>query len=68
MSNMTWAELETFISQNVTDKNSQVIVYDMSNGNELFCDFIELKEGEGWKPTIAINIEEEFSEEDSENN
>lgn len=62
MPKMTWLELKNLIDKSVIDKDSNVVVYDMSTGDLLDCDFIELKEDHTWKPTIGINLEHTESE------
>ena len=52
MAKLTWLELQELIDKNVVDKNADVVVYDMSTGEELECDLIELAEENEWKPTI----------------
>ena len=58
MAKLTWLELQELVDKNVVDKNADVVVYDMSTGEELECDLIELAEENEWKPTIGINLKE----------
>ena len=42
MAKLTWLELQELIDNTVVDKNADVVIYDMSTGDELECDLIEL--------------------------
>jgi hypothetical protein len=60
MANLTWGELEDFIRNIDSSKlDDPVMIYDMSTGDEIFCDVIELKNrDETWSEFIGINLEE----------
>jgi hypothetical protein len=61
MSKLTWAELEDFIRNIDTEKlDDPVMIYDMSTGDEIVCDVIELKnQDETWSEFIGINLTED---------
>jgi hypothetical protein len=63
MAKLTWAELEDFIKNIDTEKlDDPVMIYDMSTGDEIFCDVIELKnEDETWSEFIGINLTEDVA-------
>ena len=60
MAKLTWAELEDFIrNMDITKLDDPVMIYDMSTGDEIFCDIIELKnKDENWSEFIGINLKE----------
>ena len=60
MAKLTWAELEDFIrNMEITKLDDPVMIYDMSTGDEIFCDIIELKnKDENWSEFIGINLKE----------
>ena len=60
MAKLTWAELEDFIrNMDITKLDDPVMIYDMSTGDEIFCDVIELKNKEdSCDLFIGINLEE----------
>jgi hypothetical protein len=59
MAKLTWLELQELIDNTVVDKNADVVIYDMSTGDELECDLIELNnaKNDSWQTVIAINME-----------
>jgi RecB family exonuclease len=50
MANLTWVELEGLIDKYVKNKDDEVLVYDMSTGEEMKCDIVQFNE------TLMITI------------
>jgi hypothetical protein len=50
MTNLTWAELEEFIDKYVINKEDEVLVYDISTGDEMNCDVVQFNK------TLMITI------------
>lgn len=59
MINLTWQQLQELIEKSVINKEDPVVIYDMDQGEEYSCNFLEFSENETWKPSLCFSSLEE---------